>query len=320
MPTKKPDTFESLRVALELLRRIPRQSKISASELHQQLQAAGFERDERSIQRLLKSLSEQYDIERDDSSVPYGYRWKDRSPGLMVPTLNKQESLLLMLAEQQFTSLLPPNVMKAMDGFFRQARTNLGPHQDASLERQWLQKVRVVSEMQPLLPPKLAKGVLEAVTGALYANHWLDVDYTNGKSERKQHRIMPLGMAQQGPRLYLACRFEGHDNERIMALHRIHTASDSGLGFIRPDFDLAAYDGEGRFAVSNGQRIQLSLVIRKGHGQHLLESPLSEDQTSEELPDGYAITATVVQTLLLDRWLNSFGDRIWNIRKTPVKE
>lgn len=319
MPIKKPDTFDTLRLALEMLRRIPRQSKISAGELHQQLQAVGFERDERSIQRLLKSLSEEFDIERDDSSVPYGYRWKDRSPSLMVPTLNRQESLLLMLAEQQLKTLLPPSVMTSMDGFFRQARTNLGPHQDATLERQWLQKVRVVSEMQPLLPPKLAKGVLEAVTGALYANHWVDVDYTNGRGQRKQHRIMPLGMAQQGPRLYLVCRFEGHDNERIMALHRIHSATDSDLGFTRPVFDLATFEGEGRFAVSDGQSIRLSFVIGKGHGRHLLESPLSEDQTAEEVPDGYAITATVVETLLLERWLNSFGDRIRDIHKTPVQ-
>lgn len=315
MPIKKPDTFETLRLALELLRRIPRQSKVSTGELHQQLQAIGFDRDERSIQRLLKSLSEQFDIERDDRSLPYGYRWKDRSPGLMMPTLNQQESLLLVLAEQQLQTLLPPSVMKAMDGFFRQAHSNLAPHQNATLERQWIQKIRVVSEMQPLLPPKLAKGVLDTVTGALYANHWLDVDYTNGKGERKQHRIMPLGLAQQGPRLYLACRFDGYDNEVIMALHRIHAATDTNFEFDRPGFDLAAFDGDGRFAVSKGKRIKLSFIIGKGHGKHLLESPLSEDQTVKELEDGYAIKATVVQTLLLDRWLNSFGNRIWDIRK-----
>lgn len=318
MPSKKPDTLETLKLALELLKRIPRQRKISSKELHEQLAAVGFERDERSIQRMLKSLSEQFDIERDDSSLPYGYHWKNRSPGLMVPTLNQQESLLLMLAEQQLSTLLPPSVMKAMDGFFRQARSNLAPHQNATLERQWLKKVRVVSEMQPLLPPKLAKGVLDAVTSALYANHWLDVDYTNAKGERKQHRIMPLGMAQQGPRLYLVCHFEGYDNERIMALHRIHSGTDSQQPFDRPNFDLAAYEGEGRFAVSDGQRIHLSFVIGKGHGQHLLESPLSEDQTVKEQSEGYAITATVMQTLLLDRWLNSFGTKIQNIRKTPI--
>lgn len=315
---KKPETFETLSLAIELMRRIPRQRKVSTGELHRELLAAGFERDERSIQRLLKWLSEQFDIERDDSSLPYGYRWKEQGQGLMVPTLNRQESLLLMLAEQHLRPLLPPSVMRAMDGFFKQARANLAPHQNAELEKQWLSKVRVVSETQPLLPPRLADGVLDAVTAALYANHWLDVDYTNQKDECKTHRVMPLGLAQQGPRLYLVCRFDGYDNQRILALHRINTANDSGLRFERPDFDLASYEDEGHFAVGNGERIRLQFEIDKGPGRHLLESPLAEDQNVQFNPEGYTISATVQQTLLLDRWLNSFGSQIRNIRKTSV--
>lgn len=315
---KKPDTFETLRLTLELLRRIPRGHKVTVAELHSQLEAAGFDRDERSIQRMLKSLSERYDIDRDDRSPPYGYSWKAQSQGFIVPGLNRQESLLLTLAEQHLRPLLPPSVMKAMDGFFKQARANLAPHQNAELEKQWLHKVRVVSETQPLLPPKLADGVLDAVTAALYANHWLDLDYTNQKDERKTHRVMPLGLAQQGPRIYLVCRFEGYDNQRILALHRIHTATDSGLRFVRPDFDLASYEDEGHFAVGNGERIRLQFEIDNAPGRHLLESPLSEDQFVIQGPESYDISATVQQTLLLDRWLNSFGSQIRNIRKTPV--
>jgi hypothetical protein len=32
-------------------------------------------------------------------------------------------------------------------------------------------------------------------------------------------------------------------------------------------------------------------------------------------PTGYTITATVQQTLLLDRWLNSFGGQVRNVKK-----
>ena len=41
-------------------------------------------------------------------------------------------------------------------------------------------------------------------------------------------------------------------------------------------------------------------------GRHLLESPLSEDQNVQFTPTGYTITATVQQTLLLDRWLGTW--------------
>ena len=97
-----------------------------------------------------------------------------------------------------------------------------------------------------------------------------------------------------------------------------NTATDCGLPFERPDFDLAAYDGEGHFAVGNGERIRLQFTIDKGPGKHLLESPLAEDQFVIEGPDSYDISATVQQTLLLDRWLSSFGVGVRNVRKTVV--
>jgi hypothetical protein len=178
--------------------------------------------------------------------------------------------------------------------------------------------VRVVSETQPLLPPQLAKGVLDNVTSALFDNHWLEVNYLNQKDERQRTRVMPLGLAQQGPRLYLVCRFDGYDNQRILALHRFKSAQDSGQPFERPDFNLASYDGEGHFAVGNGQRIRLQFDIDKGPGRHLLESPLSPVQNVQFTPTGYTITATVQQTLLLDRWMNSFGGQVRNICKTAV--
>jgi predicted DNA-binding transcriptional regulator YafY len=315
---KKPDNFETLNLTLELLRRIPRGRKVTVSELHSELQALGFERDERSIQRMLKNLSERFGLDRDDRSLPYGYSWKEQTPGFMLPSLNRQESLMLLLAEQHLRPLLPPSVMQSMDGFFKQARANLARHQNAELERQWLNKVRVVSETQPLLPPKLAEGVLDEVTAALYANHWLDVDYTNQKDERKSYKVMPLGLAQQGPRIYLVCRFDGYDNQRILALHRINAAKDCCQTFERPDFDLQAYQDDGHFAVGNGERIHLQFDIDKGLGRHLLESPLAEDQSVQSTSEGFNISATVQQTLLLDRWLNSFGRQIKNVRKTPV--
>lgn len=315
---KRPATLDTLLLALELLRRIPRNRKVTSRDLREELHALGFERDERSIQRLLKTLSEHFDIERDDRSQPYGYQWKEQAPGLTLPALNTQESLLLMLAEQHIHPLLPPTVMKSMDGFFKQARNNLAPHTQAKLEKQWLHKVRVVSETQPLLPPKLASGVLEQTSQALYNNQWLDLDYTNAKGERKQHRVMPLGLAQQGPRIYLVCRFDGYDNERSMALHRIHTAKASTLTFERPVFDLARYDDDGRFGVGDGQKIKLSFCIDKRAGLHLLESPLSADQQVVEHEDHYEITATVVQSLVLNKWLKSFHPSLFNITQTSL--
>ena len=153
--TKRPDTKETVLLALELMRRIPRSRKVSAKELHAQLVDTEVGRDLRTIQRQLEMLSEHFDIERDDRSKPYGYRWKEKARGMALPTLSEQESLLLTLAEQQLKSLLPPSLLKSMEGFFLQARTNLAPYSNAKREREWLSKVRIVRTTQPLLPPKI---------------------------------------------------------------------------------------------------------------------------------------------------------------------
>lgn len=65
----RPNTMETVKLALELLRRIPARRKITAEQLHAQLADAGIKRDLRSIQRQLKALSDHFDIECDDSDL-----------------------------------------------------------------------------------------------------------------------------------------------------------------------------------------------------------------------------------------------------------
>lgn len=226
---------------------------------------------------------------------------------------------MLCLAEQHLRPLLPANLMNSMDGFFSQARKNLAPFTNAKREREWLTKVRVVSTTQPLLPPKIKPGVFEQVSNALYANQWLAVDYENASGKRTKADVMPLGLAQQGTRLYLVCRFEGFDEERSLALHRIHSAQASTLTFERPkDFNLEKFDNDGGFGFGNGTRIKLTFRITKEAGHHLLESPLSEDQRVKEIEGEYEFTASVVDTAQLDWWLRGFGDDVDSITKKKI--
>ena len=168
---KRPDSLETLQLALELLKRIPKKQTITATELRLQLLEAGFEREPRTIQRLLETLSEFYDIERDDSTKPYLYRWKENAKGLSLPSLSTQESLLLTLAEQQLGNLLPAKLMKSMEGFFSQARGQLDAKKPTPPEREWLEKVRVVSTTQPLLPPKVDSDVFQFEGGVAGEDH-----------------------------------------------------------------------------------------------------------------------------------------------------
>jgi predicted DNA-binding transcriptional regulator YafY len=316
---KRADTLETTLLAIELLRRVPRNRKITASELHKQLKEAGIDRDLRSIQRQLEMLSEHFHLIRDDRTKPYGYQWPQHAGGMSIPNLSLQESILLRLAEQHLQNLLPARLMRSMGGFFAQARKNLGPHGPDSLEREWPEKVRLVSTSQPLLPPKIDPNIFEAVCDALYNNRWLQLDYTNASGTEATSRVMPLGLAQQGPRLYLVCRYEGYDNERSLAVHRIKRAEVSTLGFKRPkDFDLKRYDDEGRFGFGEGRKVQLTFRIEKYAGAHLLESPLAQDQQVKEIAGKYEIRATVVDSEMLQWWLRGFGDAVSSVRRRKV--
>jgi len=64
--------------------------------------------------------------------------------------------------------------------------------------------------------------------------------------------------------------------------------------------------------------VRVRFVIDPAVGRHLVESPLAEDQTVEPTTNGLAITATVVETELLHRWLRGWGEAIKDVEITPV--
>ncbi|WP_409075363.1 helix-turn-helix transcriptional regulator [Pantoea sp. C3] len=319
---KRPETIETTVLALELLRRIPRGRKITARELHEQLLHAGIARDLRTIQRNLEMLCDHFDIECDNRSRPYGYRWLENSNGVSLPMLTPQESLLLAMAEAHLKPILPSRLIKSMTGLFTQAQRNLHDNGPSRLEAEWPDKVRIVATSQPLLPPPIADGVFESVSEALYLNRLLRITYRNASGKESENTVMPLGLAQQGPRLYLVCRFEGYNNERSLALNRIITTSVSTFTFERPaEFNLKKYDDDGRFGFGEGHQIFLTFEIDRTAGFHLIESPLSLDQTHREIGhERLEFSATVVDSAMLKWFLAAFGEAVSNVQRQSVME
>ena len=117
---------ESLKISLAILQRIPRTWFVSAPQIREQLLDAGYTRSLRSIERQLISLTEQFEIERDTRSKPYGYKWKSNAVGLNLPTLSSHESLLFILAERHLHNLLPPELLRTLDSHFEQAKRTVG--------------------------------------------------------------------------------------------------------------------------------------------------------------------------------------------------
>lgn len=317
---KRPKEIETTLLQLEILRRIPRlPGKIDAKSLHEDLIDAGFERDLRSIQRTLKTLCEHFEIECDERSKPFGYSWKLNAKGLDLPILNEQQSLLLKLAEQQLKYLLPANIMSYMKPFFEQADRLVSGSKDKP-EYQWLNKVCVTPTSLPLIPAQVKDDIFAAVSQALFQNRLLHIEYQNPKGKKHAATIMPLAIATQGATIYLVCRYEGYNDNRLLALHRIRKASMSTFTFERPkDFNLKTYQNDGHLGFGNGEKIRLSFSIQHDAGFHLTETPLSKDQKIlEENDEYYRIQATVAQNDMLEWWLLKFGEDIWDITREPI--
>ena len=312
---RRPPGLETLQLALQLLKNIPRNKFVNASDMLRRLDEQGIKRELRTVQRQLDALSDAFDIERDMRNKPYGYKWKSEAKPLSLPGLSASESLVLAMGHAHLSQLMPARVRKEMGAFFEQADGNLRNLDTASKtpklqkERAWLKKVRVVPATQPLLPPTIQPGVFEAVSDALFHDHWLAVKYTNAKGKRQDTNVMPLGLAQQGVRLFLVCRFEGFDDERTLALHRMQTAKDTHRAFERlTDFDLERYDNEGRVGFGDGKLIKLKIAVSDFHRRILEETPLSKDQTIEQIRGRNIVTATLVESQQLVWWLRGLGD------------
>ena len=75
------------------------------------------------------------------------------------------------------------------------------------------------------------------------------------------------------------------------------------------NFDLQTYIDQGGFGFGETSvPIELVALFKNGAGHHLIETPLAVDQQIERLdPQTLKITAEVLDTPGLQRWLSSFG-------------
>lgn len=314
--TRNPALDNAL-LLLDILARIPRRRFTTTSHLYEQLQAAGHEVTRRTVQRHLDALCSRFPLECDTRTKPYGYRWLEGAQGFSLPRLSPPEALLLRLANNQLAELLPARTLTTLAPLFSSARLQL-EDSNAQADRRWLKKIARTPDSQPLLAARIAPGVFETVSDALYRERQLFIRYRNARGEHKQASVQPLALVQQAVRLYLVCRFEGYDNERTLALPRILQAQ-IGAPFDYPgNFDLPAYLEAGHFGIRPGRPVRISFRIDKMLGRHLVESPLSADQRATEEEHRLHIIATVTETEILHRWLRGWGDALTDLVIAPA--
>lgn len=309
-----PSAQDTLLRHWHMLRLIPRYpAKVSVSELKNTLASQGFEVTARTLQRDLQEISHIFPLTVDEREKPFGWSWQRDARSFDLPGLTVAEALTWAMAEQHLKNLLPVSVMDLLQPHFNAAHHRLEGEPKPQNARAWLDKVRTVPASQPLLPPKIDELVHREISHALLHEKQAEVRYRKkGQTELSTYRIHPLGLVQRGPVIYLYCRLFDYEDARLLALHRIEAVTVLADDAIYPDdFDMDDKAARGIWDFGSGERIRIKLRFTAQAGEHLYETPLSDDQTIEETGDGYLIvTATVADTPQLKWWIAGFRESV----------
>jgi len=316
MPAKS--TRRTLARQWELLKRLPgRGTGKTASDLVAELKDAGFDVSKRQVERDLWELLEAFNLECNDKSPPYGWKWPTGS-SVDLPGMTLAEALSLRLVQDYVEQLLPSSLLKVLEPRFVLAEGKLASLRSDSAAAQWPKKMRSVPPTQPMLSPHILPDVLESVQNALLHDQQLEADYVPmDVEEPNAMRLHPLALINRGPITYLVATAWDYADVRLYALHRMTRAQCLEDGAKRPEnFDLDEYISSGAVQFGTGGMLKLEARVADGLARILCETPLSADQQLV----GNMLTATVQDTWQLIWWILSQAENIEVIAPKALRE
>ena len=314
-----PDT--SLR-KIEMLRLIPRRPPgLTCAEIGQKLADRGFMVDVRTIQRDLAALSGMFPLISDDGR-PGRWWWMADGNAFGMPGHDAFSALTWKLVGEHLEPLLPQPLLREMFNELVSAERYLENEGSEKLSR-WHARVRLLPGAFQLGPPQMEDHVPEMVYAAVFESRKLSLEYrTRGENETKSLRVNPLALVIRDSVFYLLATIEPYSDVRQLVLHRMQRAEQLTEPVAEPaGFDLDEYITSGGFAYGPGRSIRLVARFETYAAQHLLESPLAEDQVATPLDDGRVeISATVQETNQLFWWLMGFGSNVEVIKPAQLRE
>ena len=297
---------------IKMLELIPRrQPGLTASELNARLADRDFEIDLRTVQRDLNYLSSVYAI-LSEGERPQRWFWAPDAAALSLPAQDSHSALMWRLIEEHLRPLLPRAIQRDAEPQFAAARAYLGTLGEGKVAR-WKERVRVIPRAFQLQVPEIPADVMTAIQDALFQGCQLQVEYrSRGAGRSKSSRTHPLGLVMRDGIVYILATIEDYTDLRQLVAHRIDSASLIDEPVREPSgFDLDEYIASGGFSYVESGPIRLVVRVDAYAAEHLLESPISSDQTARTLDDGRVeFMATVVDTKQLRWWLTGFGDAL----------
>lgn len=309
---------------LIVLMNIPREpDSVTSSRLVKILQDANHDAKLRTIQRDLVHLSTQFPIVQTQPTGPgrtgMGWSFNRKEKSITFPIMGSSAALSLSMAFQYLHQIIPTQALENLEPLKKEAETLLAK-QNSGIYKKWTEKVRAISQ-HFLMPPTYQSDVIDKIYHALLNEKKFKATYKG-----KERIINPYGLIQQGHTLYLICCYEGYDKELRTAVHRFKQVEVlNEVINPNPNFNIDHYVRQGhmKWLVNDGEVIQVKLRVYGDLINILQETPISEDQKTESIPEcdgSNLVTATLPNTVELRRWILSQGDELEVLEPLALRE
>lgn len=298
---------------LDTLRLIPRQRWATCAEVHAGLEAAGHQVTRRTVQRDLEALASRYAIETDRRDRTFAWRWREGAHAPVMPSMDLHQALALLFMDRQLAALLPQRLQDALAPWTREAERVAQAHGNARATR-WPAKVAIQPLGPPLQPARIDPGTWRDVLEALYLERQITGEYRRAYARlHTPVALHPLGLVDTGLVAYLVARFDGHEDVRLLALHRLRRVKLLDMAAQAPiGFDLTGYLQHQGLGFGPMPRRHITLLMAQEAAHHLHDTPLSNDQQIQpcsDRPGWVRVQATVADSPRLQWWINGFGDQ-----------
>jgi predicted DNA-binding transcriptional regulator YafY len=309
---------------IAILKMLPRSPESrSIREVHQRLkEVEGFNVTVKTVERDLISLEKLFALYCNDETKPF--RWsipKDRV--IDLPGLSVEMALTLYILDRHSRSYLPKQLLDYLAPYFNQANHILDAAADNTLLH-WRDKIHVVHDWLSFRAPCQDDLIAHTIYEGVIKEKQLAVTYQPRGKDSREYMLNPLGLVFRGQLIYVLCTAGKHETILHFLLNRFSLARLTEMD-ISPEsrkVDLAAYIDQGAFgSFRSPAKIQLKVRIGRSKGQHLRETPLSDDQIIvDDRDDSFLLTATVADSHHLIWWLLSLGDKVEVLAPESIKE
>jgi predicted DNA-binding transcriptional regulator YafY len=228
--------------------------------------------------------------------------------------LSTEQAIALGLLERLSLSLLPNQVVQALQPQFDEARRHLTAQRNVDPRTRWTDKVEVVPDTFTRKPVDVKPGVLKSLQAALLGNRQASARYrARARGLGTRRTLEPRALVQLGPTLFvIATRPDKPDYvPGWYAVHRFVSVRVLEVRCVERGFRLGEYlsNGGAEFGAS-GAPIAFKAWVCRDLKRTLLEAPLSKDMKIRADKGGAIVTATVRRSWPFQRWLLSRGPDI----------